>query len=277
MSFIKFLKEATITVDTEDENAMQELRNKKRMGSARASRDEAQEEMQNAKAKQQDPNASPQEKALAQKRARLAQEQKRIDQKKAQEQRQQQSQMQEGQDLTDSLVNRMYHKLREQHPEVFDRHSTTEITNTIKDNVSWITDDWPEGEGFGSSDSYGIWQGILRDFGLKNDMSESIDCEWEVVYVDDQDNVLTESAVRQFKRIGNTIKRRYRCLSGPKAGKLVAKPYGCATRKDPRKVRQGRKLMRSKKGTIQRKARVTKGKSLSRMVTRMNKRLSGKL
>lgn len=87
---------------------------------------------------------------------------------------------------------------------------------------------------------------------------------------------ITEAAKRQFKRVGNQIVKRYRCLSGPKAGKLVSDPSKCAMRKDPKKVRQGRKVMRSKKGTIARKSQISKRKSISKMVTKMNKRLSGK-
>ncbi len=87
---------------------------------------------------------------------------------------------------------------------------------------------------------------------------------------------MTEAAVKQFKRVGNQVKRRYRCLSGPKRGKMVATPAACATRKDPKKVRHGRKVMRSKKGTIARKTKLTKRKQVSRMVAKMNRRLSGK-
>lgn len=88
---------------------------------------------------------------------------------------------------------------------------------------------------------------------------------------------ITEAAIRQFKRVGGEIKKRYRCLSGPKAGKLVATPNACATRKQPKKVRQGRKVMRAKKGVIKRKSAISKRKQISRMVTRMNRRLAGKL
>jgi hypothetical protein len=100
--------------------------------------------------------------------------------------------------------------------------------------------------------------------------------ECEEVWVDEEGNILEEAAKRQFKRVGNEIKKRYRCIGGPKKGKLVATPGACATRKDPKKVRQGRKVMRSKKGTIKRKAGVTKRKSISRLVAKMNRRLSGK-
>lgn len=100
--------------------------------------------------------------------------------------------------------------------------------------------------------------------------------ECEEVWVDENDEVLTEAAKRQFKRVGNTIRKKYRCMGGPKNGKLVSEPGKCATRKDPKKVRHGRKVMRSKKGTIKRKSGITKRKSISRLVSNMNKRLSGK-
>lgn len=90
------------------------------------------------------------------------------------------------------------------------------------------------------------------------------------------DDILQEASVRQWKRFGTEIRPRYRCLGGRKKGKLVAKPYACAQRKEPRKVRHGRKVMRTKKAVIARKGRITKNKAISRMVKRMNMRLLGK-
>ncbi len=90
------------------------------------------------------------------------------------------------------------------------------------------------------------------------------------------DEQLTERAVRAFKRIGDTIQRRYRCMAGPKKGKLVVAPGACGQRKDPKNIRKGRKTMRTKKGIIQRKSRITKRQAMSRMVAKMNKRLSGR-
>ena len=87
---------------------------------------------------------------------------------------------------------------------------------------------------------------------------------------------LSEAAVRAFKRIGDTIQRRYRCMAGPKMGKLVVAPGACGQRKDPKNIRKGRKTMRTKKGIIQRKSRVTKRQAMSRLVRKMNQRLSGK-
>jgi len=94
----------------------------------------------------------------------------------------------------------------------------------------------------------------------------------EILNIDE----LEESARRQVKRVGSNIKRKYRCSSGKKKGKLVSSPSDCSKRKDPKKVRQGRKVMRSKKGIIKRKSGVTKRRAISKIVARMNARLSGK-
>ena len=99
------------------------------------------------------------------------------------------------------------------------------------------------------------------------------DCE--VCYVDEKDEILDEAARRAFKRIGKEIRRRYRCTTGPKKGKVVANPIVCATRKDPRKVRHGRKVARSKKGVRLRKTRLMKRTAMSKLARRMNQRLAG--
>ena len=100
--------------------------------------------------------------------------------------------------------------------------------------------------------------------------------ECDCVYVDENDEILDEAAVRQWKRMGTTVIKKYRCLGGLKAGKLVSDPSKCVTRKDPKKVRHGRKVMRMKKGTIARKSKVSKKRSLSKLVRKMNMRLMGK-
>ncbi len=98
----------------------------------------------------------------------------------------------------------------------------------------------------------------------------------EEVYVDEDGNILSEAAVRQFKIVDKKITKRFRCTSGPKKGKLVANPSACSKRPDPKKVRQGRATMRSKKGVVQRKAKVSKKKAMNRIVAKMNARLTGK-
>lgn len=99
--------------------------------------------------------------------------------------------------------------------------------------------------------------------------------ECETVYVDDEGNILNEAATRAFKRIGKKIERRFRCTAGPKKGKVVSDPILCSKRKDPRRVRVGRKVARTKQGVRIRKSDISKRTSLSKMVTKMNKRLKG--
>jgi hypothetical protein len=101
-------------------------------------------------------------------------------------------------------------------------------------------------------------------------------CEFEEVYVDENDEVLSEAAKRQWKRQGAKLVKKYRCLSGPKKNRLVSKPGDCATRKDPKKVRKGRRIMRMKKGTIRRKSKISKRKSISKILQKLNARLMGK-
>jgi len=95
-------------------------------------------------------------------------------------------------------------------------------------------------------------------------------------YTDTDGNILSEAAIRQFKRNGKEIVRKYRCTAGPKKGRLASSPSDCTKRKDPKKVRQGRKTMRAKKGTIKRKSMIAKRTSISKIVTKMNARLMGK-
>jgi len=103
------------------------------------------------------------------------------------------------------------------------------------------------------------------------------DNECQVCYFDEDGNeILDEAAVRQFKKQGNKLVKKFRCLSGPKAGKLVSNPSGCGVRKDPKKVRNGRKVMRQKGAIINRKGQISKKRAVSTQLKRINKRLSGK-
>ena len=98
----------------------------------------------------------------------------------------------------------------------------------------------------------------------------------EVVYTDEQGEILSEAAIRQFKRVGTEIKRQYRCTSGPKKGRIVATPQACAKRKDPKKRRHSKKVNRSRKGVRVMKTKIAKKHQGSKLVTRMNRRISGK-
>ena len=100
--------------------------------------------------------------------------------------------------------------------------------------------------------------------------------ECEIVYVDEDGNVIEEGFVRQLKKVGGKVKKQYRCSSGPKKGRIVAEPSACAKRKDPKKKRLGKKIARMKKGIIKTKSKRTKRLQSSKRITRINKRLAGK-
>ncbi len=100
------------------------------------------------------------------------------------------------------------------------------------------------------------------------------DCE--CVIVDEDDNILDEAAIRQWKKTSSGKVMKYRCTSGPKKGRLVSKPGACGIRKDPKRKRIGKKTMRAKKGVIQRKSAISKRKGISKMLKKLNARLMGK-
>lgn len=86
---------------------------------------------------------------------------------------------------------------------------------------------------------------------------------------------MLEAVQRQFRRYGDKFLRQYRCTTGQKAGRLVTSPEKCGIRKDPRKVRQGKRSARMKKGIRVRKTLFTKRKTQSKRLSRLNKVLRG--
>jgi hypothetical protein len=98
----------------------------------------------------------------------------------------------------------------------------------------------------------------------------------EVVYTNEEGEILTEAAIRQFKRVGSQIKRQFRCTSGPKKGRIVSTPQACTQRKDPKKKRHSKKVNRTRKGVRVMKTKIAKKTHGSKLVTRMNRRIAGK-
>ena len=80
---------------------------------------------------------------------------------------------------------------------------------------------------------------------------------------------------RQFKRYGNKFERQFRCMSGPRKGRLVKDIKKCGMRKDPKQVRAGKKSSRVRKGERVRKTKLAKRRAPSQKVQRLNKRLRG--
>jgi hypothetical protein len=97
-------------------------------------------------------------------------------------------------------------------------------------------------------------------------------------FLDCYDMLLESPRVtRQLKRIGNNLKRQFRCMSGDKQGRLVSSPEKCGIKKDPNRVRQGKLASRIKKAQKVRKSKRTKMKSFTKRLTKFNDFLKGKL
>jgi hypothetical protein len=87
--------------------------------------------------------------------------------------------------------------------------------------------------------------------------------------------VFEEGIRRAFKRIANRIKQQFRCTSGRKAGKVVASPNTCATKKDPKRIKAGRKSARLKKSVRIEKTKRAFKKPQTKQLIKMNRRISG--
>lgn len=102
---------------------------------------------------------------------------------------------------------------------------------------------------------------------------ECKDCDCEIVYIDDENNILSEAAIAAFRRTGTTITRKFRCVSGEKKGRLVADPATCTKRKNPKRMMAGRRISRAVKGIRIRKSKIALRRNTSKMVRKMNQRL----
>jgi hypothetical protein len=112
---------------------------------------------------------------------------------------------------------------------------------------------------------------------LRDILTEGCDsCTYEELFFDDDGELITEGAQKAFQRKNKKITRKFRCLTGPKKGKIVASAAACSQRKDPKRVRLGRASARKNKGTRVMKTRVAKRSSQSKLVTKLNRRLSHK-
>ena len=111
---------------------------------------------------------------------------------------------------------------------------------------------------------------------LQDIISPCDSCLYEEILFDaETDEIIEEAAVKAFQRKNKKISRKFRCLTGPKKGKIVSNAAACSQRKDPKKVRQGKASARRNKGVRVTKTRIAKRSSQSKLVTKMNKRLAG--
>lgn len=96
---------------------------------------------------------------------------------------------------------------------------------------------------------------------------DNVDVE---IISEEQYQQLDEAAQRAYRRVGNSITQYYRCTSGPKKGKLASDPSKCGQRKDPQRVRHGRKVAQRKGSIRVRKTQARKRTQLSKRVTTLN-------
>lgn len=87
-------------------------------------------------------------------------------------------------------------------------------------------------------------------------------------------NLLDEGAKRAYRRVDNKITQYFRCTSGPKKGKLASDPSKCGQRKDPKRVRHGRKVAQQKGAIRVRKTMNRKKTQSSKRVAQLNRTLN---
>ena len=82
---------------------------------------------------------------------------------------------------------------------------------------------------------------------------------------------LDEGATPIFAKTGNKVVRKYRCTSGSRKGRIVAKPRTCSAAKNVKSMNTMKKTRRSKGATVNIKANRTKRTSpASQKLTRLN-------
>lgn len=83
--------------------------------------------------------------------------------------------------------------------------------------------------------------------------------------------VVNEGATPIFGKSGNKVVRKFRCTSGSRKGRIVAKPGTCTAPKNVKAMTQMKKTRRSKGATVNIKANRTKRTSpASQKLTRLN-------
>jgi hypothetical protein len=81
--------------------------------------------------------------------------------------------LKEDEELTQSIMHQMIHKVMSEYPKSIRRNGMDYTYAVIEDAVSWVTDDWPEDQGFGSSDRGAIWRRIAQDLELEQGVEEA--------------------------------------------------------------------------------------------------------
>jgi len=86
--------------------------------------------------------------------------------------------LEEGEQLTDNVTNQLINRLVNNYPDVLKRHGSEYVYELVRSTVSFYTNDFPEDEGWGTSDSYGAWVSIADALGIdisRTETTETID------------------------------------------------------------------------------------------------------
>ena len=73
--------------------------------------------------------------------------------------------IEENQDLTDSVAERIVRNIKTKFPELVEKHGEHQVYAIAQEEAGWLCDDWPEGEGFGTSDAYGPYKATVERLG----------------------------------------------------------------------------------------------------------------
>lgn len=99
--------------------------------------------------------------------------------------------------------------------------------------------------------------------------------EYTIITESEYDS-LDEGAKRAYRRVDNKITQYFRCTSGPKKGKLASDPSKCGQRKDPKRVRHGRRVAQQKGAIRVRKTMNRKKTQSSKRVSQLNRTLNNR-
>jgi len=107
-----------------------------------------------------------------------------------------------------------------------------------------------------------IWD-IMKNYGVEPEFDYQNDCE-----ISEGSKVTVA-----YRREGNKIKKRFRCTTGEKKGRLVSDPMTCVKKKSLKRILAGRKIQQKVKSVRIQHAKLSAKKGTSKMVRKMNARL----
>jgi len=69
--------------------------------------------------------------------------------------------------LSEAVFGRVVRDLINQHSGLMFKFAPSELDQIIAPIVADVCDDWPEDQGFGTSDSYGIMQSVIHELNAR--------------------------------------------------------------------------------------------------------------